>query len=154
MNSFYFVIFPKINSFDFVIFPKIKFDLIVINSNVYSKKFIFASVCKKMEGFDKQYYSISETAEMFGVKTSLLRSWEKEFELLKPFKNQKGTRFFTQKDIEIIRTIIYLTKEKGYTLHGAKEAIRENFVKAATQAEMVHKLNTVKLFLLEIKNNL
>jgi DNA-binding transcriptional MerR regulator len=107
-----------------------------------------------MDEIDKQYYSISEAAEMFGVKTSLLRSWENEFDLLKPFKNQKGTRFFTQKDLEIIRTILFLTKEKGFTLQGAKEAIRGNFVKAATQAEVVHKLNTVKDFLLEIKNNL
>jgi len=107
-----------------------------------------------MDDLEKQYYSISETAEMFGVKTSLLRSWEKEFELLKPFKNQKGTRFFTQKDIEIIRTILYLTKEKGYTLQGAKDEIRANFGKALTQADVIQKLNTVKDFLLEIKNNL
>jgi DNA-binding transcriptional MerR regulator len=107
-----------------------------------------------MTELDKQYYSISETAEMFGVKTSLLRSWEKEFELLKPFKNVKGTRFFTQKDLEIIRTLLYLIKEKGYTLHGAKEAMRGNFAKIATQADAVHKLNDIKEFLLEIKNNL
>jgi DNA-binding transcriptional MerR regulator len=107
-----------------------------------------------MNGFDKQYYSISETAEMFGIKTSLLRSWENEFELLKPFKNQKGTRFFTQKDMEVIRTILHFTKDKGYTLQGAKDAIRGNFAKAVTQAEVVHKLNGVKEFLLEIKNNL
>jgi hypothetical protein len=56
--------------------------------------------------------------------------------------------------MEVIRTILYLTKEKGYTLQGAKEAIRGNFAKTATQAEAVHKLNTVKEFLLEIKNNL
>jgi DNA-binding transcriptional MerR regulator len=107
-----------------------------------------------MDGFNKQYYSISEAAEMFGVKSSLLRSWENEFELLQPFKNQKGTRFFTQKDMETIRAILYLTKEKGYTLQGAKEAIRSDFSKAVTCAEAVHKLNNVKDFLLEIKNNL
>jgi DNA-binding transcriptional MerR regulator len=107
-----------------------------------------------MKEIDKQYYSISETAQMFGVKTSLLRSWENEFELLNPFKNKKGTRFFTQKDLEIIRTILYLTKDMGYTLHGAKEAIRNNFGKTITQAEIVNKLNNVKEFLLEIKKNL
>ena len=107
-----------------------------------------------MNEFDKQYYSISETAEIFGVKPSLLRSWENDFDLLKPFKNQKGTRFFTQKDMEIIRTILYLMREKGYTLQGAKEVIRGDFAKALTQAEVVHKLNAVKEFLLEIKNNL
>jgi len=107
-----------------------------------------------MNGFDKQYYSISETAEIFGVKTSLLRSWENEFDLLKPFKNQKGTRFFSKNDMEIIRTILYLTKEKGYTLQGAKKAIKGNFAKSVTQAEVVCKLNTIKEFLLEIKSNL
>ena len=107
-----------------------------------------------MNEIEKQYYSISETAEMFGVKTSLLRSWENEFELIKPFKNQKGTRFFTQKDIEIIRMILFLTKEKGYTLQGAKEVIRSDFGKTATQTDVTHKLTEVKDFLLEIKNNL
>jgi DNA-binding transcriptional MerR regulator len=107
-----------------------------------------------MNNIEKQYFSIRETAEIFGVKTSLLRSWEKEFELLKPFKNRKGTRFFTQTDMEIIRTILYLTKNKGYTLQGAKDAIRDNFAKATTQAEAVQKLNTIKEFLIEIKNNL
>ena len=107
-----------------------------------------------MNESERQYYSISETAEMFSVKTSLLRSWEKEFELLKPFKNQKGTRFFTLKDIEIIRTLLYLTKEKGYTLQGAREEIRNNFKKAMTQADVIDKLNLVKAFLFEIKNNL
>jgi len=107
-----------------------------------------------MNEFEKQYYSISETAEIFGVKRSLLRSWENDFELLNPFKNKKGTRFFTQKDLEIINTILYLTKNKGYTLQGAKDEIRSNFAKSATQAEIVTKLTNVKDFLLEIKNNL
>jgi DNA-binding transcriptional MerR regulator len=107
-----------------------------------------------MNESEKQYYSISETAKVFGVKPSLLRSWENEFELLKPFKNKKGTRFFTQKDLEVINTILYLTKKKGYTLQGAKDAIRGNFAKTATQADIFKKLNSVKDFLLEIKNNL
>jgi DNA-binding transcriptional MerR regulator len=107
-----------------------------------------------MNESEKQYYSISETAGLFSVKTSLLRSWEKEFELLKPFKNQKGTRFFTQKDIEIIRSILYLTREKGYSLHGAKDEIRRNFRKVITTVDVVNKLNSVKEFLLEIKYNL
>jgi len=107
-----------------------------------------------MNESEKQYYSISETAEMFGVKPSLLRSWENEFELLKPFKNQKGTRFFTQNDLDIIRMIFYLTKEKGYTLQGAKEMIRSDFGNVASQTDVISKLNLVKEFLLEIKNNL
>lgn len=107
-----------------------------------------------MDNTEKQYYSISETAEIFSVKPSLLRNWEKEFDHLKPFKNQKGTRYFTQKDIEIINTIIYLTKLRGYTIQGAKDVLRSNFAQAATQADIETKLNNVKNFLIEIKNNL
>ncbi len=66
-----------------------------------------------MEEIEKVYYSIGETAKMFDVNTSLLRYWEKEFDLIKPYKNKKGDRFFTKKDIETIRTIYYLTKVKG-----------------------------------------
>ena len=66
-----------------------------------------------MEETEKSYYSISETAQMFNVNPSLLRFWEKEFDVIKPYKNKKGDRYFTKKDIETIRTIYHLTKEKG-----------------------------------------
>lgn len=103
---------------------------------------------------EKLYYSISETAQMFNVNPSLLRYWEKEFDIIQPRKNKKGTRFFTKKDIENIRTIHYLTKEKGYTLQGAKDVLKKNYVKITGVAEMVDSLNRIKHFLLEIKKEL
>ena len=74
---------------------------------------------------EKLYYSIGEIAEAFGVKTSLLRFWEKEFELLKPKKNLKGTRRYSRVDIENIDLIYSLVKKRGFTIDGAKEKIKK-----------------------------
>ena len=75
---------------------------------------------------EKLYYSIGEIAEAFGVKTSLLRFWEKEFELLKPKKNLKGTRRYSRVDIENIGLIYSLVKKRGFTIDGAKEKIKND----------------------------
>lgn len=72
----------------------------------------------------KLYYSIGEVADMFDVNTSLIRFWEKEFTTIKPKKNKKGNRMFTPKDIVKIDMIYHLVKENGYTLEGAKKAMR------------------------------
>tara|TARA_Y100000589_G_C27087715_1_gene602520 strand:+ start:147 stop:605 length:459 start_codon:yes stop_codon:yes gene_type:complete len=71
----------------------------------------------------KQYYSISEVAQMFGVNASLLRFWEKEFKQIQPKTNARGKRSYRQKDIEVIRSIYILVKEQGFTLEGAKKAL-------------------------------
>jgi DNA-binding transcriptional MerR regulator len=108
-----------------------------------------------MEDLEKSYYSISETAQMFNVNTSLLRFWEKEFDIIKPYKNKKGDRYFTKKDIETIRTIYHLTKEKGYTLQGAKDALKgEKFVDQLSKGELIQTLKNIKDFLNEIKGEL
>jgi DNA-binding transcriptional MerR regulator len=108
-----------------------------------------------MEDLEKAYYSISETARMFDVNTSLLRFWEKEFDIIKPYKNKKGDRYFTKKDIETIRTIFHLTKEKGYTLQGAKDALKgEKFVEQLSKGEIIQTLKNIKEFLIEIKGEL
>ena len=73
---------------------------------------------------EKLYYSIGEIAEAFNVKTSLLRFWEKEFELLKPKKNLKGTRRYSKVDVENINLIYSLVKKRGFTIDGAKEKIK------------------------------
>lgn len=108
-----------------------------------------------MEELEKSYYSISETAQMFQVNTSLLRFWEKEFDMIKPYKNKKGDRYFTKRDIETIRTIYHLTKEKGYTLQGAKDALKgDKFVDQISKAELIQTLKDIKEFLVEIKEEL
>ncbi len=106
------------------------------------------------EEIRKVYFTIGEVAQMFDVNPSLLRYWEKEFEMIKPFKNKKGDRYFSEKDIEIIRTIHYLTKQKGYTLQGAKEVIKNSATKAQIRAKVVDTLTQMKFFLNEIKEEL
>lgn len=73
----------------------------------------------------KLYYSIGEVAAHFQVNTSLIRFWEKEFEVLKPLKNKKGNRLFTQQDVDNIQQIYHLVKEKGFTLQGARDYLQK-----------------------------
>ena len=75
---------------------------------------------------DKRYYGIGEIAKAFNVNTSLIRFWEKEFDILKPKKNAKGNRKFTPDDVKNLEIIYYLVKERGFTLDGAKIHLKEN----------------------------
>ena len=75
---------------------------------------------------EKRYYKIGEVAKAFQVNTSLVRFWEKEFEILKPKKNKKGNRMFTKTDLGNLDVIFHLVKERGFTLDGAKKKLKEN----------------------------
>lgn len=103
------------------------------------------------ENPDKLYYSIGEVAEMFEVNTSLIRFWDKEFDIIKPKKNNKGNRLFTPTDIKHFRLIYHLVKEKGYTLKGAKEFLKVNPEGIDKNAEIVDSLNRIKQELLGLK---
>jgi DNA-binding transcriptional MerR regulator len=78
----------------------------------------------KVSTKDKLYYSISEVAEITGVKAYVLRFWEKEFTLLKPRKNRAGNRSYQQKDIDLVNQIKHLLYEEGYTIEGAKSRLK------------------------------
>lgn len=108
----------------------------------------------KEKKVEKLYYSIGEVAQMFKVNASLIRFWEKEFDLIKPKKNKKGNRFFTQQDIDNIGLIYHLVKERGMTLSGAKKKLRENREDAYNNFEVIKSLNLIKAMLLEIKESL
>ena len=103
---------------------------------------------------EKPYYTINEVAAMFNVNASLLRYWEKEFSQIKPYKNKKGDRRFTRQDIETIRTIYTLTKEKGYTLQGAKDVLKQGTKPENSKKEVVMRLQQLKERLLEIREAL
>ncbi|MGY8909800.1 MAG: MerR family transcriptional regulator, partial [Flavobacteriales bacterium] len=75
---------------------------------------------------EKRYYKIGEVAKAFSVNTSLIRFWEKEFVIIKPKKNAKGNRLFTQEDIVNFKIIFNLVKERGFTLEGAKQKLKKN----------------------------
>ena len=103
---------------------------------------------------EKRYYSIGEVAKAFEVNTSLIRFWEKEFDVLKPRKNAKGNRMFTPEDIKNLQLIFHLVKEKGYTLDGAKEYLKQAKKKPLNITDIVLKLENIKNELINIKNNL
>jgi DNA-binding transcriptional MerR regulator len=103
---------------------------------------------------DKQYYSISEVAEMFHVNASLIRFWENEFDILKPKKNRKGDRLFRQEDIHHLRLIYHLVRERKYTLEGAKQKLKEDKKKVQQNFELVQSLLKIRHFLLQLKENM
>jgi len=99
----------------------------------------------------KIYYSIGEVAEMFDVNKSLIRFWEKEFTIIKPKKNRKGNRYFTDKDIENFKIIFHLVKERGFTLQGAKKKLRENKDDTIKNVELVNQLKDIRAQLAAIR---
>lgn len=114
----------------------------------------------KLDGhtLNKLYYSIGEVAAIFEVNTSLIRFWEKEFTMIQPKKNKKGNRLFTVKDIEYFNKIYQLVKQEGYTLDGAKKALKS---KTKTTAEptsqhstLIEKLEQIKSELIQLKGKL
>ena len=102
----------------------------------------------------KRYYSIGEVAKAFDVNASLIRFWDKEFDILKPKKNAKGNRMFTPEDVKNLQLIYHLVKERGFTLEGAKTHLKEGQKKTLDKFEIISKLETVKAQLIAIKNQL
>lgn len=102
----------------------------------------------------KLYYGIGEVAEAFQVNTSLIRFWEKEFEILKPKKNAKGNRKFTQEDVKNLELIYHLVKERGFTLDGAKTHLKEQQLEALDSFDIIRKLKFIKAELIKIKEEL
>ncbi len=110
----------------------------------------------------KLYYTIGEVSEMFEVNTSLIRFWEKEFDIIKPKKNKKGNRLFTPEDIDNFKVIYNLVKEQGLTLDGAKKYLKENKktvkhemkVEKNQFSEIENKLNAIKSNLIDIRASL
>lgn len=103
---------------------------------------------------EKRYYSIGEIAKAFDVNASLIRFWEKEFDILKPKKNAKGNRMFTPEDLKNLKTIFHLVKEKGFTLEGAKDFLKNSKKTSLNTIEIIEKLELIKKQLLIIKNEI
>ncbi len=116
------------------------------------------------EETQKLYYSISEVSEIFEINASTIRFWEKEFEVLKPTKNKKGNRLFTQKDIDLIKQIVELVKQQGFTIQGAKEQLKSKSSKktivpsigipfnstTTKNVEVINKLKDIKAKLIDL----
>ena len=102
---------------------------------------------------NKRYYGIGEIAKAFDVNASLIRFWDKEFDILKPKKNAKGDRFFRPEDVKNLKLIHHLLRRRKYTIEGAKEFLKNNKT-AAEKFEMIRSLQKLKSFLNELKESL
>lgn len=103
---------------------------------------------------EKYYYSIGEVAKQFNLSISNIRFWEQEFEILRPKKNRKGDRFFTKQDIENLKIIYHLLKEKGYTIEGARKKLMQNPDQVTERVAMIESLKKIRSFLVSLKDNL
>lgn len=103
---------------------------------------------------EKRYYGIGEVAKAFNVNASLIRFWEKEFDVIKPKKNAKGNRKFTPEDIKNLKFIYHLVKERGFTLEGAKTHLKEEKKQSLEKFEIIEKLESIKAQLIKIKTQL
>ena len=103
-----------------------------------------------MDSLDKKYYKISEVAELLGIPASTLRCWEKSFTIIKPKRNDHGTRFYTPADIDKISMIYYLVKERGLKLDAAQEQIRSNPKGVERRHQTVARLKEMRTYVSEM----
>ncbi len=103
---------------------------------------------------DKVYYSIGEVAELFEVNPSLIRFWEREFDILRPSKNKKGNRLYTKQDLDTLRVIYHLVRERGYTLQGAREKLKTGRDEVTRNVEVIDSLQKIRDYLLKIREEI
>jgi DNA-binding transcriptional MerR regulator len=108
----------------------------------------------KKPKIEKVFYSIGEVADLFGVNTSNIRFWENEFDILKPHKNTKGNRMFTLEDIANLKIIYHLLKERGMTIRGAQQKLKDNKEGTLQNYEVVNRLQEIRQMLIDIKEEL
>lgn len=104
----------------------------------------------------KLFYSMGEVSEMFDVNASLIRFWETKFDILRPQKNKKGNRLFSPADVENLKLIYHLVKERGMTLEGAKKALRQQPAEGGMErdAELMERLQRIRALLVEVREDL
>lgn len=108
----------------------------------------------KEREIEKLYYTMGEVTQIFDVNASQIRYYEKEFEILQPKKNKKGNRLFSAEDVENLKIIFSLIKDKGFTIQGAKDFLRTNKNEVKENQKVIDSLERLKQFLLEVKEKL
>ena len=108
----------------------------------------------KERDITKLYYTMGEVTEMFEVNASQIRFYEREFDILQPKKNKKGNRLFSPEDVDNLKIIFHLVKEKGYTLQGAKEHLKSNKDTTKDNQKIINSLERIRQFLLDVKEQL
>ena len=102
----------------------------------------------------KLLYSMGEVTEMFDVNASLIRYWESKFDCIRPHKNKKGNRMFTASDVENLKLIYHLVKEKGMTLEGANMAMKRRGKSVQRDVSILERLQHIRAMLLEVRESL
>ena len=102
----------------------------------------------------KLLYSMGEVTEMFDVNASLIRYWESKFDCIRPHKNKKGNRMFTASDVENLKLIYHLVKEKGMTLEGANMAMKRRGKSVQRDVSILERLQNIRAMLLEVRESL
>ena len=117
-------------------------------------KLHYLKIMPKIDELEKKYYRISEVADILGLPQSTLRFWENEFTIIKPKRNEKNRRLYTSADIEIIRLVYYLVKEKGMKLDAAQAEIRRNRSNVSKRVEVIDRLRSIRETLVNIKKGI
>ena len=81
---------------------------------------------------ENAYKTISEVVEIIGLKskkgklkpTHTLRYWEKEFNQIKPRILKGSRRYYDEKNIELLKKIHFLLKDRGMTINGVKKFLK------------------------------
>ncbi|MBC6989848.1 MULTISPECIES: MerR family transcriptional regulator [Hymenobacter] len=108
----------------------------------------------KERDIEKQYFTIGEVAAQFKVAPSLIRFWETEFEELRPRKSKKGNRLYTHQDVDIFRTIYHLVKERGFTIPGARDLLKQKGPQLKEKIDVIQSLEKVRTFLTTMRKEL
>ena len=108
----------------------------------------------KEKEIEKKYFSIGEVAKQLDVAASQIRFWEGEFDIINPRKNRNGKRQFTREDIDKVKLVYHLVKEKGYTLQGAKDKLKSDSQATKDKMEMIDTLREVRSFLMDLKDKM
>ncbi len=105
---------------------------------------------------EKLFYSMGEVSELFDVNPSLLRYWEEQFPKLQPKRNKKGNRLYSPQDVELLKTIYHLVKERGMKIEGARKALRGELRPGTVsrQAELMERLQRIRAQLVEVREEL
>lgn len=120
----------------------------------FEKSAILFKMPYKERDISKLYYTMGEVTQMFEVNASQIRFYEKEFDILQPKKNKKGNRLFSPEDVENLKIIFSLVKDKGFTLQGAKDYLKQNKSEIKENQKVIDSLERLKQFLLEVKEQL
>lgn len=108
----------------------------------------------KEREIEKQYFTIGEVAAQFSVAPSLIRFWETEFEELRPRKSKQGNRLYTPQDVDTFRTIYHLVKERGYTIPGARDLLRQKGPQLREKIDVIQSLERLRGFLVGMRKEI